>query len=157
MSTHDKPTGQPDCVLCREDGGIVLWRNEQLRVIDAADPLYPGFTRVIWNAHAAEMTDLDPADRQTLMQAVYIVEQVQRDTLRPHKVNLAALGNIVPHVHWHVIPRWCDDTHFPDAVWAAPRREPARASANAPDEALLTRYQAALRQALDGEMGVAEH
>ena len=145
----DSPTCAPtDCVLCREDGGTVLWRNGVLRVIDVADPLYPGFTRVIWNAHAAEMTDLDPAQRQTLMQAVYLVEQVQRDLLKPHKVNLASLGNMVAHVHWHVIPRWRDDTHFPDAVWAAPRRAHPAPSAHAPSPGTLRHYHEALVAAL---------
>jgi len=45
-----------------------------------------------------------------------------RALLQPDKVNLAALGNQVPHLHWHVIPRFADDTHFPDPVWATPRR-----------------------------------
>ena len=47
---------------------------------------------------------------------------------RPDKVNLAALGNMVPHLHWHVIPRWRGDRHFPDAIWAAPRVAPGAES-----------------------------
>jgi len=48
---------------------------------------------------------------------------VLRDTLQPDKINLASLGNQVPHLHWHVIPRFADDAHFPDPIWAAARRE----------------------------------
>jgi len=50
------------------------------------------------------------------------VEAALRQTLKPAKINLASLGNQVPHLHWHVIPRFSDDAHFPDAVWATPRR-----------------------------------
>ena len=112
---------ETDCPLCRQDGGLLLFRGKELRVVEADDPNYPGFTRVIWNAHVAEMTDLSATRRDTIMQAVWTVEQVLRDILLPDKINLATLGNMVPHLHWHVIPRWRDDPHFPDAIWAAPR------------------------------------
>jgi diadenosine tetraphosphate (Ap4A) HIT family hydrolase len=114
------------CPLCDGDGGPLLWRNDYLRVIEVNDADYPGFTRVIWHDHQTEMTALSVHERNILMQAVYTVEQVQRDVLSPDKINLASLGNMVPHVHWHIIPRWRDDRHFPDAIWA-----PAHAAAGA--------------------------
>ena len=107
------------CPLCQTPGGTILWQNEHLRVIDANDALYPGFTRVIWMAHVVEMTDLSAVEQAELLRIVLLVEQVQRTELKPDKVNLAAFGNVVPHLHWHVIPRWQDDPHFPQAVWAA--------------------------------------
>jgi len=106
------------CPLCVETNERLLWRDARLRVIDASDDAYPGFTRVIWHAHVAEMTDLAPSERQHLMHIVWTVEQTQRNVLAPDKINLASLGNVVPHLHWHVIPRWRDDRHYPDAVWA---------------------------------------
>jgi diadenosine tetraphosphate (Ap4A) HIT family hydrolase len=108
-----------DCLLCRSPGGTVLWQNEKLRVIDACDALYPGFTRVIWTAHVVEMTDLTATEQFELLRIVLLVEAVQRAELKPDKINLAAFGNVVPHLHWHVIPRWQDDPHFPQPVWAA--------------------------------------
>ena len=114
-------TPDADCPLCRQDGGALLWRGDRLRVIEVDDADYPGFTRVVWNAHVPEMTALAESDRERVMRAVYAVEQAQRDVLNPDKINLAALGNMVPHLHWHVIPRWRGDRHFPDAIWAAPR------------------------------------
>ena len=65
------------------------------------------------------MTDLDGPDRALLMQAVWRVEAVMREVLQPTKINLASLGNVVPHLHWHVIPRWSDDSRFPQPIWAA--------------------------------------
>ena len=56
------------------------------------------------------------------MNAVVAVEQVLREHLHPTKINLAALGNAVPHLHWHVIARFDWDSHFPASVWAAPQR-----------------------------------
>ncbi|UCE32012.1 MAG: HIT family protein [Burkholderiales bacterium] len=127
------------CALCAADGGAVLWSDAVLRVVLVDEPDYPGFTRVIWNAHVREMTDLVPGDRARLMQAVWDVEAVQRRLLRPDKVNLASLGNQVPHLHWHVIPRYVDDRHFPAPVWAQPRTG---------DEAAARRRQAAARALL---------
>lgn len=113
----------PTCDLCRQDGGEVVYRNAQLRVVLVDEPQYPGFCRVIWQAHAREMTDLSRDERDLLMDAVIEVESALRETLQPHKINLASLGNQVPHVHWHVIPRYTDDAHFSDPIWAAQRRD----------------------------------
>jgi diadenosine tetraphosphate (Ap4A) HIT family hydrolase len=110
------------CPLCQPGPETVLWQGRAARVVLVDDPAYPGFCRVIWQAHAAEMTDLSPAERRHLMGLVFGVEAVLRQVLQPAKINLASLGNQVPHVHWHVIPRFADDATFPDAIWAAPRR-----------------------------------
>ena len=106
------------CELCEVDGGELIVKTAQLRVVLIDDANYPGFCRVIWNAHVKEMTDLAISDRSNLMQAVCKVEQAVRDVMQPHKINLASLGNMVPHLHWHVIPRYLDDAHFPNPIWA---------------------------------------
>jgi diadenosine tetraphosphate (Ap4A) HIT family hydrolase len=113
------------CELCSEDGGEIIFRNEQLRVVLIDDAAYPGFCRVIWNMHVSEMTDLAPMDRSILMRTVCQVETALREVLQPQKINLASLGNMVPHLHWHLIPRFTDDAHFPNPVWAQPMRETA--------------------------------
>ena len=66
----------------------------------------------------AEFSDLDDADRSLCLAAVNVVELALREHLQPTKINLAALGNVVPHLHWHVIARFDWDTHFPAPVWA---------------------------------------
>jgi len=120
------------CELCEQnsheqDGSDVIYRNQQLRVVLVDDANYPGFCRVIWQQHVAEMTDLPIVDRSTLMRTVCQIEAALREVLQPHKINLAALGNMVPHMHWHVIPRFTDDAHFPHPIWAAPVRQTADA------------------------------
>ena len=113
------------CELCCQDGGETLVRNRQWRVVLVDDPAYPGFCRVIWNEHVREMTDLVPAERSELMMTVCKVESIVRDIMQPDKINLASLGNVVPHMHWHVIPRYADDSHFPAPVWAESKRSVA--------------------------------
>jgi diadenosine tetraphosphate (Ap4A) HIT family hydrolase len=133
------------CPLCAGPGGEILWQDDRLRVILADEPANPGFTRVIWTAHVAEMTDLPEGGRARLMDAVWAVEAAMREAFRPDKVNLASLGNVVPHLHWHVIPRWRDDAHFPQPVWAAP--VPGR-------EAGVERLRLLVRQALPAFRGL---
>lgn len=105
------------CELCDLTAEPVF-RNDKLSVILVDDAAYPGFCRVIWNAHVKEMSDLVPADRLALHDAVWEVEMAMRAVMMPEKVNLASLGNMTPHLHWHVIPRYADDAHFPNPVWS---------------------------------------
>ncbi|KPF67016.1 hypothetical protein IP84_14465 [beta proteobacterium AAP99] len=116
--------GQPAiCPLCAADGGSLILRTSRWRVVFADEPDYPCFVRVIWNTHVREMSDLPVDEQHLLMQAVFAVERAMRTVLAPHKINLASFGNMAPHVHWHVIPRWPDDAHFPQPTWAPRQRE----------------------------------
>ena len=142
--------GKP-CELCATTGGELLWESPACRVVRVEDPHYPGFCRVIWNAHVREMTDLDPAARHACMGVVLAVERVVRDLYLPDKINLASFGNMTPHLHWHVIPRWRDDRHFPEPVWGSVHREDRQVRAGVSDAALRA---ALIRQLdLDTEQG----
>lgn len=112
----------PGCELCALTVEPV-YRDERLAVILVDDPAYPGFCRVIWHAHVKEMSDLAAADRLALNDAVWQVEVALRAVMAPDKVNVASLGNVVPHLHWHVIPRYADDAHFPNPVWGERLRQ----------------------------------
>jgi len=122
----------------------VLWQDDFCRVVRADEPDYPGFLRVILSAHIKEMTDLPAAAQQALMRVVFATEAAQREVVQPDKVNLASLGNVVPHLHWHVIPRFTDDPHFPNPVWGARQRDTPHA---APSD-LDARLRAALNRQL---------
>lgn len=107
------------CPICAATGEHIVLENENLRVIVVHDePKAPAFCRVIWREHVAEMTDLSPEQRNELMNMVYRVEAAMRQVLQPRKMNLASLGNVVPHLHWHVIARFDDDACFPAPIWA---------------------------------------
>ena len=134
------------CALCADPGGEVLFADDVLRVVAADEPLHPAFLRVVWQAHVREMTDLAARDRDRMMAAVFAAESALREALPLTKVNLASLGNVTPHLHWHVIARFADDPHFPAPVWSAARH--ARPVSLAPGwrETVGTR----LRQLLGG-------
>lgn len=111
------------CELCETAGGILLWEDDFLRIVRMEMPDYGGFCRVILKQHLSEMTDLSLDERPRLMNAVYAVEMALRNLYKPTKINLASLGNVVPHLHWHVIPRFSDDPHFPQPIWSNALRE----------------------------------
>jgi diadenosine tetraphosphate (Ap4A) HIT family hydrolase len=117
----------PGCVLCGEDSPQAVVRVASLpkfRVVRVIDmPAYPAYYRVIWNDHVAELSDLSRADQHLCMDAVVAVERVMREHLKPTKINLAAFGTMVPHLHWHLIARDPADAHFPQAIWAPVQRE----------------------------------
>lgn len=119
---ENKKMPDTHCPLCRPAAEVILWSDAFCRVIWVEDAIYPGFCRVILNSHVKEMTDLPSDQRQRLMTVVFAVEIAVREVVKPDKINLASLGNMVPHVHWHVIPRWADDANFPDAIWAPVKR-----------------------------------
>lgn len=119
-----------NCVLCLGESENILWYGVGCRVVAVAERNYPGFCRVIWNRHVREMTDLSPMDRSHFMDVVFATEDALRQALRPDKINLASLGNQVPHLHWHVVPRFRDDAHFPDAIWSSAKRVGAERKAD---------------------------
>ena len=119
----DQQLQKKDCPLCQKEGGSVLFSNELFRVVWADEPLYPGFLRLIWNTHVQEFTDLEPTDQALCMRWVAQLESISRSLFKPDKVNIASLGNVVPHLHWHIVPRYRDDAHFPNPVWGPALRE----------------------------------
>ena len=141
-----------NCELCREVGGFLLWEDALCRVVKVADLDYSGFCRVILKRHVAEMTDLAHDQQLHLMQVVLAMETVLRRLYQPDKINLASLGNVTPHLHWHVIPRWRDDRHFPNPIWGTVMRN--NTSVRPPvDERLLYREIAAALASLRSPIG----
>ena len=112
-----------DCVFCREISGDELYRNGLFRVVLADEPDFPGFLRLILNRHQTEMTQLLEEERGQIMEALWALEASLLEVMKPSKVNIASLGNMTPHIHWHVIPRYRDDAYFPGSVWSARLRD----------------------------------
>ena len=87
----------------------------ELRLMDDAN--YPWLVLVPRLAGASEIIDLSPAQRAALSTEIDRAGRLLRDVFRPHKLNVAALGNLVPQLHVHVIARFQDDPAWPAPVW----------------------------------------
>jgi diadenosine tetraphosphate (Ap4A) HIT family hydrolase len=131
------------CPLCDAPGGRVVVQAPRWRIIHAQEAGFPAFYRLVWQQHVREFSQLSAAERSECMETLVAIEQAMLRHVAPDKVNLAALGNAVPHLHWHVIGRFAWDSHFPGAVWGAPQR--------APDAARLQEVEARL-DALEQEL-----
>lgn len=150
---------QPGCELC-DHGESAAWievvRDRHLRVLRVLDaPEFPAFYRVAWLSHAPEFSDLSPAERAHCMDAVVAVERLLREALSPTKINVASLGNVTPHLHWHVIARFDWDSHYPSPIWGARQREPQPPAAErlAPQMTMLDVRVREAVSALPGGLG----
>ena len=110
------------CALCDTPGGRVVVQAAKWRLVHADEAGFPAFYRVVWQEHVREFSQLARADRILLADVLAATEEAILRRLSPTKVNVASLGNAVPHLHWHVIARFDWDSHFPGAVWAAAQR-----------------------------------
>lgn len=112
-----------NCPLCSPAGENVLLKNDLFRVIQVNDADYPGYFRVIANDHVKEMSELSPEAQMRIISALSRIEKIVLENMRPTKVNWAQLGNMVPHLHWHLIARYEDDAAFPDSIWSPRHRQ----------------------------------
>ena len=111
------------CDLCQPSPHQILWQDDFCRVVLLNDADYPAYCRVELLEHIKEMTDLAPPQRARMMKTVFSVELALREVTQADKINLASLGNKTPHVHWHVIPRFAEDKHFPNSHWGQAMRD----------------------------------
>lgn len=111
------------CELCERPGGVMLCREGDWRVIRVEDAAFPAFYRVVSNPHVREFSQLAAPQRERCIALVCAVERALISSLAPTKINLASLGNAVPHLHWHVIARFDWDSHYPQPVWGTAQRE----------------------------------
>ena len=111
------------CTICNLIEGEIIWSDNIIRVVLLDHQDYKGYCRVELISHTKEMTDLDEALQFKVMRCVFKVEEVLRKIFNPEKINLASLGNKTPHIHWHVIPRFKEDPHFPNSYWGEKLRE----------------------------------
>ena len=116
-------TAIDSCALCKPCTSPILWQDDFCRVVLLNDTHYPAYCRVELLEHIKEMSDLPPVQRSRMMKVVFAVETAIRETIQPDKINLASLGNKTPHIHWHVVPRFENDKHFPNSHWGGVMRE----------------------------------
>jgi diadenosine tetraphosphate (Ap4A) HIT family hydrolase len=95
------------------------------------DARFPWFILVPRRAGASEVTDLSSDDSATLMDEIRVATRVMLDMAKPDKVNVGALGNMVPQLHVHVVGRFRSDPAWPGPVWGHGSRSPYPAHAAA--------------------------
>jgi diadenosine tetraphosphate (Ap4A) HIT family hydrolase len=109
------------------------------------DQFFPGWTVVVFKRHATELFHLAPTERIQLMEEVNLVAKTLAQVYEAKKINYELLGNQLPHIHWHVIPRLAGDPAPLETVWLV-QHEPMLRSG--PDlQSTVQRLQQAIRNA----------
>lgn len=146
----------PDCPFCRklqappvED---VVWNFPHSVAVLGPWQYYHGYCILIARRHATELSGLDEAERRSYLDEMCLLAHAIELCFRPHKLNYELLGNQVPHLHWHLLPRCADDPARLQPVWLAldqAERDPAirHRLETGPQKRSVTR--AALRQQLE--------
>ncbi len=84
------------------------------------DQRYRGSCVLVVRHHVREITDLTSAEAEALWHDIRLVSAAVQMVVAPHKLNVALLGNLVPHLHAHIITRQSNDPAWPQAIWAVP-------------------------------------
>ncbi len=113
----------PVCHACRgtwprQDHFIVDLGSSKAYLHD--DQFFPGWTVVVLQRHATELFQLAPTERVQLIEEVSRVAAVLSLVYQAKKINYELLGNQLPHIHWHVIPRLAGDPAPMEPVWRVP-------------------------------------
>ncbi len=133
------------CPMCRkwdDDADLRIAELERCYVVLNRDQFFPGYTFVFAKEHVTELFHLDRNARTAVMEEVTGVAAALYNLFQPDKINYELLGNMVPHMHWHLVPRFAHDPLWPRPIWSEPH-EPV----TLPAEACAERI-AAIRQAL---------
>lgn len=115
-----------DCPMCRkwvDDADLQVVELEHCYVLLNRDQFFPGYSFVFTKEHVTELFHLDLTTRQAVVEEVSRVAEVLNKTFEPTKMNYELLGNMVPHMHWHLVPRFDSDPLWPKPIWAEPHEE----------------------------------
>lgn len=115
-----------DCPMCRRwdtDPDLRIAELPNSYVILNRDQFFPGYTLLFTRTHATELFQLDREARAALMEEVSSVAEALYGIYRPAKINYELLGNMVPHIHWHIVPRFSSEPLWPRPIWSEPHEE----------------------------------
>jgi len=114
------------CIMCERvagEGPLFIADLPTSRAYLNEDQFFPGWVFLVLKRHAVELYELAAAERAALVEDVTRVARALADVYRPVKMNYELLGNLVPHIHWHLVPRLAGDPEPKGPVWHV-RHEP---------------------------------
>ncbi len=143
-----------DCPLCWprpevNDAWFFIARLEVSSLyLSRENQAYRGAAQLIYDGgHVTRLGELSPAEWTALSRDLYTAEKAQAKAFKPDHVNVATLGNIVPHLHWHLVPRYRDDPRWGAPIWTDHRNDAPRVTlAEAEYEELAARIRKAIEE-----------
>jgi diadenosine tetraphosphate (Ap4A) HIT family hydrolase len=115
-----------DCPFCNKlsrlhelPGDEVVWQFVYSVALLGPWQYYQGYCILAARRHATEFSQLPDADRRAYFDEMCCLARAIEDCFHPHKLNYELLGNQVPHLHWHLFPRYRHDPDHLRPVWLA--------------------------------------
>jgi diadenosine tetraphosphate (Ap4A) HIT family hydrolase len=113
----------PMCSRWQQEPELRIAEFEHSYAVLNRDQFFPGYSLVFTREHVTELFHLDPVVRSGLMEEVNHLAAALNRVFAPTKMNYELLGNMVPHIHWHLIPRHAGDPLWPRPIWSEPHTE----------------------------------
>lgn len=111
---------EPGCVMCGKHAApspLLIAELETARAYLHEDQFFPGYVLLVLRRHATELYELAARERAAHLEEVSRVAQALARAFRPVKMNYELLGNQVPHIHWHLVPRLATDPDLRQPIW----------------------------------------
>ncbi len=106
------------CTKWLDDVDLRIAKIDHCYVLLNRDQFFPGYTFVFTRDHVTELFHPDRPTRAAIMEEVSAVASALYKAFQPDKINYELLGNMVPHMHWHLVPRFATDPLWPRPIWS---------------------------------------
>lgn len=119
------------CPMCRkwdDEPDLRIAELQHCYIMLNRDQFFRGYCFVFTKMHVCELFHLDVLTRSGIIEEVNAVAAALFSIFTPAKINYELLGNMVPHMHWHIIPRFTGDPLWPRPIWSEPH-EPVELAA----------------------------
>lgn len=108
------------CVMCGKyaaPGPLLIAELATARAYLHEDQFFPGYVLFVLRRHATELYGLPASERATHLEEMSRVAEAIARVFQPVKMNYELLGNQVPHIHWHLVPRLATDPDLRQPIW----------------------------------------
>jgi diadenosine tetraphosphate (Ap4A) HIT family hydrolase len=99
----------------------IIYETKTVRI--ETEPSEVPWLKIFTQDRYKEMSEVPSEIRQEIYELLHIIEKEMLDYYQPDKINIASFGNYVPHVHWHIMARFKEDSYFPEPMWGKKQRE----------------------------------
>jgi diadenosine tetraphosphate (Ap4A) HIT family hydrolase len=116
-------TNCPMCLRWEQESELRIAEMTHSYVTLNRDQFFPGYTLLFTKIHVTELFHLDQTIRAELTEEISRVAGALFSVFHPDKINYELLGNMVPHMHWHLVPRFSSEALWPRPIWSEPHNE----------------------------------
>jgi len=99
----------------------VIYENENIRI--EIEPSEIPWLKIFTQYPYKEMSEVPGFIKLEIYDLLETIEKEMLSYYKPKKINIASFGNYVPHVHWHIMARFEEDSYFPEPMWGKKQRE----------------------------------